>query len=139
MKRFLLLITFCLLCSCHSSSSTKIVFDYTDVSTHIDWKDVFVQDECEYMVYFYSLSCGHCKELKQYILDYYFAHDDLMFFVETSKSEDAKFGKDPNLIGACDISTFYILGTPSLFKILDGKVYDFYSGVSQIKSYLHLN
>ncbi|MBO6280435.1 MAG: hypothetical protein J6M95_02515 [Bacilli bacterium] len=136
MKKFLsLLLVFITGCAPVSKTSSQINYDYEDVGTHISWSDVFNQEDKTYLVYFYSLTCGYCKEIKQEILLFYFSTDEKMYFVETST--EAVFKKGNNLIGMKNIDDFYIFGTPFLIKIINGALSEYYSGIAQILDYIN--
>lgn len=121
-----------------SSSTTEIVeHDYREISSQkIDWNDMFNQGQNEYYIYFYSLTCAHCKNLKNEVIEYALKNDNL-FFIEASEKvvivEDVNF-----TIGSTSISEMGILGYPSLVKI-EQKVCVFnVAGESEIISKLNL-
>ena len=119
-------------------TSEKVTYDYDDIQTHIEWNEVFSQSDSDYLVYFYSLTCGHCKEIKEDILSYYFKNKPVMYFVETSNSKDARFGPGGELIGIGDVDNFFIFGTPFLIRVITKKVSEYYSGVKQITDYINM-
>lgn len=121
-----------------SSSISEIVeHDYKEIaSKKIDWNDMFNQGQNGYYIYFYSLTCAHCKNLKNKMIEYALKNDDLFF---TEASEKVIILEDiSKTIGSTSISTMGILGYPSLIKI-EQKVCVFnVAGESEIISKLNL-
>ena len=121
-----------------SESTPEIVeHDYREIaSKKIDWNDMFLIDKNEYQIYFYSLTCAHCKNLKNSVIEYALKNDDL-FFIEANEKVVIK-NDVSDTIGATSISQMGILGYPSLIKI-DQKVCVFnVAGESEIISKLNL-
>ncbi len=117
---------------------TEIVeHDYREIaSKKIGWDDMFNQGQNEYYIYFYSLTCAHCKNLKNLVIEYALKNDDL-FFIEASEKIVIK-NDVSDTIGATSVSEMGILGYPSLIKI-DQKVCVFnVAGESEIISKLNL-
>ena len=137
MYQFLLLsITFLTSCSPPKSKPDElpVELDYDLVEpAKIQWSDIFSQTQETYKVYFYSLQCGYCQELKETIISYYLEGKETLYFVCTD--EYAVFGVG-DIIGINKIDDFYILGTPSLVEITNSTVSNNYAGLSSIKSYL---
>lgn len=125
-----------LLTSCNPANvfQTK-EYDYDDVEAKIAWSEVFLQSEEEYSVYFYSLTCGHCKELKGDILNYCFGHYEKLYFSETD--ENTVFGSGSDLIGIDRIEDFFILGTPFLINVVNHMVSNYYAGNTKIREYIN--
>lgn len=112
-------------------------YDYSDVTTHIDWIDVFSQAEDLYLVYFYSLTCGHCKEIKQEVLSYYFSSNETIYFVQAD--ENTVYGSSGELIGVSDVSNLFIYGTPFLIKLENHVIVEYYGGEKEIREYINKN
>ena len=132
-KLFLLLVPF-LLFSCKNNKSggqSESKLDYSIVTTHINWEDVFNQQELDYFVYFYSTTCAHCAAIKQDILSYYLEEKVTMYFV--CVDNQGRFGKVSDLTGICKIDDFYIFGTPFYVEIKNNKVYRYYAGATAIR------
>ena len=135
-----LLLLFTLLISGCSNTHANIIskeYDYSDVTTHIDWIDVFSQAEDLYFVYFYSLSCGHCKEIKQEILSYYISSKETIYFVQAD--ENTVYGSSGELIGVSDVSNLFIYGTPFLIKLENHVIVEYYGGEKVIREYINKN
>lgn len=136
MKTILLTLTL-LLSGCTSSvQQVEKEYDYSDVTAFVLWNDIFKQEEKEYSVYFFSQTCGHCKELKQEIICYYFENVEILYFLETN--EDTVFGPPSDLTGINSIEDFNIYGTPFLINIENGTVINYYAGSSKIREYIDL-
>lgn len=134
MKTYLFFIPLLLL-SCSSANKTEDkIYDYDDVDTHISWGEIFVQEEENYSVYFYSKTCAHCLEIKQDFLQYYFTNKEKIYLVESN--EDTKIGPVTDLTGIDSIDDFYIFGTPFLINLENHTISNYYGGTKQILEYI---
>ena len=116
-----------------SSSTTSVnIFDYNDVKDKtILWSNIFGIDRDSYYVYFFSKTCSHCADLKQFILEKALERRDI-YFVESS--EQVVFVKDVSqTIGLNSIEGFGIMGYPSLIKIENKTITKNLVGVSEIR------
>ena len=110
------------------------VHEYSDIEqSRISWNDIFAQEQETYKVYFYSESCGYCRELKEDIISYYKKGIEVIYFVCTD--EYAVFNTG-DLIGINNINDFFILGTPMLVEITNSTVTNSYAGLSMIRNYI---
>ncbi len=135
MKRYVFALCM-LLVSCSKPNETLVTnYDYSDVTTQIDWYDTFNQEENDYLVYYYNETCSHCNSIKQNVISYYLADEETMYFVNTKNN--SRFGPVKELKGIDDIELFYIFGTPFLIRVKDYKIEDYYSGVNKILEYLN--
>lgn len=137
MKKVLsLVLPVLLICGCKGNNQTKTVtHNYHEIKDNlIDFSDIFIQVENDYLVYFYSERCGHCKEIKDDIISYYLKGIRTMYFVCTDY--DAVIGNPKDLTGIDNIDEFYIFGTPFLIRVFDYKVKEYYAGTKAILSYL---
>ena len=138
MKTLFLFTLSLLLVSCTNTKKTvpeTKELDYSIVETHIDWKEIFNQQETDYFVYFYSTTCAHCRNIKQDILNYYLSEKVDLYFVCMDKIDD-RYSNQYEIIGVCDSNKLYILGTPFLIEVNDYKVYQYYAGEKAIKEFL---
>lgn len=146
-KNILLIFASILLTGCVPSSQTKETYeispvevpvehDYSEVSGfHIQWSTIFSQKPQTYYVYFYSLNCSHCANLKNTIIEKALKRNDI-FFVRASNND--KLSNDvKNTIGVGFADDFSILGYPSMAKIVDRKVEKNVAGKSQILGLLN--
>ncbi len=76
---------------------------------------MFEVDNDAYYTYFYSSTCSHCQELKNFIIEKALERKDIYFIKSSSKD---KFTTDENLvINAGNPDDIYILGYPTMLKI----------------------
>ena len=110
--------------------------DYNEVSEwSLTWESIFEMESDNYYVYFYSMSCNHCTEVKNYMIEKCLERGDIYFVKGTRKDQ---LTKDQNkLIGAEKPEDFYILGYPSLALIHNKKCTKNVAGISQIKQELN--
>ena len=131
MKKLMLILPILLLSSCSiyesseqsflSSQEVSINHEYDEiVNQKLLWNDIFSVAKPTYFVYFYSLVCQNCNSIKNEIIEYGLANDDI-YFVQDSK--EFVFGNDIlNTIGVSDISFFIISGFPTLVLINNSKI-----------------
>ena len=84
----------------------------------IEWDQIFDVELDDYYTYIYSPTCGHCNEIKNTVINYGLNHDDF-FFVLYNKDIPVITEKD-SIIGNTSIEEIGVVGTPSLFHILNG-------------------
>lgn len=102
----------------------------------INWNDVFFPQKGHYFVYFYSLTCSHCNELKNDIIEYALNHDDIYFVQD---SEDIVIDKNiASTIGINDVKNLCIKGFPSIIEIDKKILVKNVVGISDIVSLLNL-
>ena len=94
---------------------------YSEVREYeLTLETIFDVDSDSYYAYFYSSTCSHCQELKDFIIETALKRGDVYFIKSSSKD---KFTTDPNLvINAENPRDIYILGYPTVLKIEDKKV-----------------
>ena len=113
------------------SSQSEIAYDYDLVSDkHIEWKSIFEQEDNNYYVYIYSMTCGHCRIIKDDVISYALSHDNFYFVIYSASiplinNRDLAIGKD-------SIYGLGIMGTPSLFEINSHIITNYYLGTSEI-------
>ena len=117
------------------SLSQYIERNYDEIKDKkIRFADIFEIDKDSYFVYFFSRTCSHCENLKNFIIDQALGRGDI-YFVESSN--DVVFVVDAeSTIGLTDIENFGILGYPSLVKIEEKTVTKNLAGNSSIKKEL---
>ena len=101
----------------------------------IGWNETFNQIEDEYIVYFYSETCGHCNSIKQDVISFYLKEYIPMYFVCTDLG--VVYGKNKDIVGVDNIDEFFIYGTPSLCEINSHKVESYYVGEKEILDYIN--
>ena len=133
-----------LLCGCGTAEIQEKVYkeeiipvehNYSEVSDYeLTWETIFDVSEENYYVYFYSLTCSHCEELKNFIVEAALERGDVYFVKGTSKDQITNDSK--KTIGAENPGEIWILGYPSLLKITNQKCTKNLVGNTQIKSEL---
>lgn len=119
------------------SEEEKIEHDYVEISEYkINWEEIFQVQRDNYFAYFYSLTCGHCKNLKNSVIEYALKNKNL-YFLEAN--EKIVIEKDvTHSIGAVSIEEMAILGYPSLINIQQGVCVFNVAGEKEIISKLNL-
>lgn len=119
----------------YRNHDVPISYDYSDVSKYaLSWYQIFSVETDEYYVYFYSTTCSHCLELKDFIVEKALKRGDI-YFVKSSNSD--QFTEDPNQsIGAENPGEIWILGYPTLLKIEDKICTKSLAGNDKIKNEL---
>ena len=101
---------------------------------HVFYSDIFSIESDIYYVYFYSTTCSHCNNLKEFIIPLALQRGDI-YFVEAS--QEIVFLKSvEETIGLTSIEGFGILGYPSLIKIEEHIVKKNLAGILPIRSEL---
>ena len=113
------------------SSQESAALDYDLVIDKIiSWDEALSQSLEKYNVYVYSLTCGHCREIKETVISKAIERNDI-YFIEYSKSipvsEDVS-----DTIGKNDITEIFILGTPTLLVVENGVLIDNLAGKNAI-------
>ena len=144
-KKYLMLFVI-LLSGCFKEKTTQIKTnvedvvvplerDYSEVSDYeLTWDSMFDVDSNRYYIYFYSVSCNHCAEIKNFIIERALERGDVYFVKGTSKDQLTTDSK--KLINAEKPDDFYILGYPSLALISNKKCTKNLAGTAQIKTEL---
>lgn len=122
-------------CSNNKSGGTSTELDYSIVKTHINWIDIFNQQEVDYFVYFYSTTCAHCRNIKQEMLNYYLSEKSYLYFLCMDKIDD-RYKQPYDITGICDSNKLYIFGTPFLIEAKNYKVYQYYAGEKSILEFI---
>lgn len=141
MKKIFLMALLMLMCGCQKQAnrSQQKTYDYTDVADYfIEWSGILSQKEEEYMVYVFSYSCGHCKDIKQDILKAIIENERTIYLIEFSYEIPIV---DNNSVyeGVDRYEDLGIIGTPTLFSISNKAVKDRYTGSKEIISTLYNN
>ena len=133
-----LLLASCSLKQAENNDYPEDKHTYEDVcDLQIAWKEVFNQAEDEYLVYFYSEECGYCKLIKDEVIDYCQKEIYPMYFVDVLHDEDKVIKKPPAIVeGISSIDELFIFGTPSLMKIKEKVVTNYYAGVQSIREFI---
>lgn len=108
-----------------------IEHSYSEITKfEITWDTIFEAEKSNYYVYFYSLTCSHCEDLKNFIVEQALKRQDIFFVKSSSKDQ---IGNEPKLsINPGILGEIWILGYPSLLKIEEKKCTKNLAGTSQI-------
>ena len=138
-KIFTLLFVFFTLESCQKPVNSRIFSSFSSFETveikhaEINWVNLLEQSEEDYYAYIYSETCYYCKKIKEEVEE--FSKVKKTYYVLFN--EDVPISSERgDLIGVDDISSLYILGTPTLFHIVDKKVKDCFIGFNEIQAYI---
>ena len=126
-----------LLVGCSKHKEAKATeYDYSDVAyLTICWNDILYVDSLEYFAYIYSPTCGHCCEIKQEVISYALANEGSLYFVPFNK--DIPIINDRTIpIEKDKVEDLGIVGTPSMFLVVNHVVKENYVGKKEIVSTL---
>ena len=106
--------------------------NYSEIQDYeLFWETIFDVDLESYYVYFYSLTCSHCNEIKNYIIKKALDQRNIYFVKASSKDQ---ITSDPKMQKyAENPGDIWILGHPTLIKILNKKCVKYFTGTTQIK------
>ena len=132
MRKLLILVSSLLLCCCSSKPVEAIEYDYSDVGDlTICWDGIFNIQSDQYYVYIYSSTCGHCNEIKQDVISYALMNFNSLYFVSFNKNipiiDDRYYP-----IGKDNVEDLGIVGTPSMFLVVNHIVKENYVGKKEI-------
>lgn len=133
MRKLLILAFTLLLCCCSSKKAEAVAdYDYSDViDLTVCWDDIFSIQLESYFVYIYSSTCGHCNEIKKDVISYALNNPNTMYFVSFNK--DIPIINDRFYpIGKTATDDLGIVGTPSMFLIVNHIVEENYVGKKEI-------
>lgn len=103
---------------------------------HIEWNDMFDQNEDQYYVYVYAIACTACSMLREGIVNFSRNSGNNFYFVYPS--DDIDYVDDEETaetsLGATSIADVHIYTTPTLIKITDGAVTYYSRDYYEIKS-----
>ena len=144
MKHILVILTttFITLAGCGKEkgiTSSNNVPHYNEVEElHIEWNDLFNQNNDSYYAYVYSVTCTPCSMLREQVtsfskgnyVNFYFVfpNDDIPF-VNDENTADASLGKN-------NINDVYIYNTPTLIGITNKTITSYSRDYYEIKSFI---
>lgn len=118
-----------------SDQIIEVEHSYDEVGLFfIGWNEIFDVGKDDYFVYFYSSSCNHCYELKNWIIEQALSRGDIYFVKSTNK--DVLKTDVKHTIGLGNVGDFAILGYPSLVQIQDKIIKKNVAGKNEIQSLL---
>ena len=139
MKKLLFIIIALLVIGCSKGKTSSCLggsneykYDYSDVEhLKIKWEDILKQKEERYFAYIYSYTCGHCNQIKPFVIEKALVGDPIIYFI--SYTNDIPIISNPTLNEGKDkYEELGIGGTPSLFDISSGVVNGCYTGTKEI-------
>ena len=114
-----------------SEPSSNVLLDYDSITDKlISWNELLIQEKEKYRVYVYSVTCGHCNDIKQQILSYSLDKDDL-YFIEYNQSIPI-CNSDVTLMETNNLDDVCIFGTPSLLTVEKGFLTENIAGSTRI-------
>lgn len=129
MNNKMLLLPFLItLVGCQNSVQESTIFESTyssQIASHdyieiidktIKWRDLFNINQLHYYAYIYSLTCGHCQNIKDLVIDKAL-QIDYFYFIEFNKEEIPIIQDASTSLYKNDVDEMGILGTPSLIEI----------------------
>lgn len=99
------------------------------------WSQVFEVDKSNYFVYYYSPTCSHCAELKDWIIEKALELGNVYFVKESAMDVISKDVSES--IGARTVDKISIQGYPSLLQIENKTVIKNAAGKTQIQNILN--
>jgi len=119
-------------------TTQKTTHNYDEIADRmILWDDVFKIVREKYFVYFFSKTCSHCRNIKDFMIEKILNNDNI-FAVESSK--DVVFVSDTSTtLGDIDKINFGILGYPTLIYVENYYLKNNEAGEKNIKNLLVLN
>lgn len=134
-----------ILVGCQTVKKDEIIInnEETEVTQHnyfevedkfINWSNIFGVKIDHYFVYFYSPTCSHCSELKDWIIEEALRRENIYFCKESQL--DVISQNTASSIGAKSVDQISILGYPSLIEIKDKIVVKNVAGKTKIQSAL---
>jgi thioredoxin-related protein len=128
MKKIILLLILVFTVTLTSCEETDTGLDYSAFSDKIltSYSDAEDKSHNKYILYYYSETCSYCNDIKQEILTFFQDFELLDYYLLDVGSDSVT-----------DTSQFTeFTGTPSLFFIADGELYDKYVGTSAIRDFI---
>ena len=105
---------------------------YDEIAEYrIFWSDIFKQCNELYYVYLYSLTCSHCRSIKNEMIDYGVKQTLPIYFVESSPEHSIgeKFDKNSPVFS---IESLLIRGYPTLLRLEENVVVYIAEGTKEI-------
>ena len=122
------------------SSSKNVIQEYGIVSKQdVNLADCLSQIEEKYLIFFYSETCGHCKEIIEDVT--LFAESNIIktYFLNISKNENKieRCSHDEIEIGIDSVEKLKIVGTPTIVEVENGVTTANVVGKDSILSFLN--
>ena len=109
--------------SISGSESKNAIQEYEIVTKQeISLCECLSQEEPDYLVFFHSDTCGHCKEIMEDVIRFAESNIMKMYFLNVGKDEN-KVGRcsaDEITTGIDQVDDLRIVGTPTIMEVEDG-------------------
>ena len=105
------------------SSNKNAIQEYGIISQQeINLADCLSQIEENYLVFFHSETCGHCKEIIEDVIAFAESNIIKTYFLNVSKSENKveRCLRDEIEIGIDNVDDLKIVGTPTIVEVENG-------------------
>ena len=105
------------------SSNKNAIQEYGIISQQeINLADCLSQNEEDYLVFFHSETCGHCKEIIEDVIAFAESNIIKTYFLNVSKSENKveRCLRDEIEIGIDNVDDLKIVGTPTIVEVENG-------------------
>lgn len=123
-------------CSISSADKGRHYYEYSDFKdSHILYPLLLKMEDFEYFTYIYSEYCLHCEKIKQQICEFALSTPTPFYFLHYSN--DIPITDDiSTTLNQNTLSSFSILGTPTLVFIREGTIKANVCGEDLIMSFL---
>ena len=103
----------------------------------IKWEEIFLQEENNYIVFFYSETCSYCHHMLNEIVS--FANNEILptYFLNTSENEVTFSNNQEPVIRVDSIEELSIKGTPTIIEIDEGLVTANIAGLDECLTYIN--
>ena len=119
-----------------NSESMHTNYDYDDISEQIVyWDEIPLIDLNEFIVYFFSRTCGHCQSIKQQVIPIILSRSNI--FACEASNEFVFCNIQP--IGKLDEIDFCIIGYPTAVYFKNGSVILYANGEKEVLGLLNQN
>ena len=105
------------------STSKNAIQEYEIVSKQeINLSECLSQEEEQYLVFFHSDTCGHCKEIMEDVVLFASSNIMKMYFLNVAKTENRidRCSLDEIEVGVDQVDDLKIVGTPTIMEIENG-------------------
>ena len=122
------------------SSSKNAIQEYGIISQQeINLAECLSQIEEDYLIFFHSETCGHCKEIIEDVVAFAESNIIKMYFLNVSKSENKieRCSRDEIETGIDSVDDLKIVGTPSIVEVEKGVTIANVAGKESCLSFLN--
>ena len=107
-------------CSSYEGYSQQYYHSYDDVENlQIPYESLLKMQDFEYFAYIYSLNCLHCETIKNEVIEFALQSTYPMYFIPYTR-DIPLIDNIEHTLNQNTLDLIGILGTPTLFQIIDG-------------------